>query len=397
MKIKTWLLVTFFVVMILPVGATYGLYMWINAYYHDKSVEEYITKWTELNAIKKVLNDPVLYEVGADARKVAELTNDQLGITLYTKAGYTLYSSNPLAPNFITKDTLYTELFHLKQRYNAFTYKEPVYQNSAVIGIYEINLVRDEWVSGVEKRSWLVGGGLIVFFITTFCSVLWLVNRKLNRPLQELMKQMHLFAKGEKTLSHLHERKDEIGELAATFQTMQSEIECARETLKNEQQQKEWMIASISHDLKTPLTSIQAYAESLENNTLTDEEQAEYRTVIVAKSKYMKLMIEDLLMYTLLNSANYDIELTPVEGAEFFDMLVSDYGPLCAERGYSLQVNCKVDGEYAVNPKQFMRVVDNLMANAWTYSEAGGTIGLAAVNVQDVPSWCFDFVKNGFK
>ena len=127
---------------------------------------------------------------------------------------------------------------------------------------------------------------------------------------------MQAFAKGQK-LSPFPKRQDEIGELAASFAAMQDEIEKARKHLASEQQQREMMIASISHDLKTPLTSIRAYAEALQSQTLTKMQQVEYTEVIVGKSAYMKQLLEDLLMYTLLQSADYELELVSVDGLEF--------------------------------------------------------------------------------
>ncbi|MFJ7732599.1 ATP-binding protein [Lysinibacillus sp. NPDC097231] len=394
MKIKTWLLITFFIVMVLPIAGAYTLYVWVNAYYHDKNVLESIEKWTELNKVKSVLDNPEHYKKNADIKEIEALTNEQLAITLYSKSGFVLYSSNPLKSGFISKDQIFTDLYDLKQKYNAFTYKEPVYEKGEFAGIYEVQLVRTDWVQGVQNRSWLVIASSILLFLLIYTAVIMLLNRKLNRPLKELMRQMRAFAKGEQVASNLGTRKDEIGELAQTFFAMQDEIELARAHLKTEQQQKELMIASISHDLKTPLTSIQAYAESLQNKALTEEQQCEYREIILTKAETMKHMFEDLLMYTLLQSSSYDLELVTVDGAEFFEMALSDYETLCEDQGYTLAASCEVEGLFAVHPKQLQRVIDNLMSNAWRYGKVGSTIGLAAVNAGKCPTWCFDFVKS---
>lgn len=396
MKIKTWLLLSYFIVMILPIGAIYGLYVWINAYYQDQNVAEYINKWSELQSIKEVVSNPLLYEINADYHEVEQLTNDKLAITLYTKSGLITYSSNPLvigSSNFTNKDTLFKDLYTLSQQYNTFTYKEPVFVSSTLIGIYEVTLIREEWVTGVSNRTWLVAGLSLAIFIILFIIVTVSVNRKLNHPLTELMQQMRYFAKGDKQATSLITRKDEIGELATSFEAMQIEIEAGRAQLEKEQQQKEFMIASISHDLKTPLTSIQAYAEALQKGTLSETEQQEYKEVISFKSDYMKQMLDDLLMYTLLQSSNYEMELITVDGAEFFDMLMSDYKPLCDEKNITLNVTTAVTGDYQVNPKQLMRVVDNIMANAILHTPVNGEIGLAATNYSHIPTWCFNFVK----
>ncbi|MGE7113026.1 sensor histidine kinase [Lysinibacillus sp. NPDC047702] len=394
MKIKTWLLITFFIVLILPIAGAYSLYVWINAYYHDKNVLEHIEKWTELNQVKSVLNNPEYYTKNADRTDIEAITNEQLAITLYSQSGFVLYSSNPLKSGFISKDQIFKDLYDLQQKYNAFTYKEPVYQKGELLGIYEIQLVRKDWVQGVQNRSWLVIVSSILLFLLIYIAAMMLLHRKLNRPLKELMKQMRAFAKGEQVASDLEIRKDEIGELAQAFLAMQNEIEMAHAHLKTEQQQKELMIASISHDLKTPLTSIQAYAESLQNKALSKEQQCEYREIIITKAETMKHMLEDLLMYTLLQSSSYDLELVMVDGAEFFEMILSDYEPLCEDQGFKLEVCCEVEGFYAVHPKQLQRVIDNLMSNAWRYGEVGTTIGLSAINAGKCPIWCFDFVKS---
>ena len=85
----------FFIVMVIPIVGAYSLYVWINAYYQDKNVAEYFDKWTELNQVKDVVDNPVLYQKNADFEEIEELTNEKLAITLYTKSGYVLYSSNP--------------------------------------------------------------------------------------------------------------------------------------------------------------------------------------------------------------------------------------------------------------------------------------------------------------
>ena len=146
------------------------------------------------------------------------------------------------------------------------------------------------------------------------------------------------------------------------------------------------MIASISHDLKTPLTSIRAYAEALVLSKNEEDKVAEYCRVIAEKSNYMKQMIDDLLMYTLLQQPNYEMERTLVEGDEFFDMLLSGYEPLCEEKDIDLETHCEVEGMYLVNPKQMLRVMDNLVSNAFKHVNQGGHILLAAFHAGKTPS-----------
>lgn len=395
MKIKTWLLLSYLVVMLLPLAAGYGLFAWINSYHQDQNVAEYLDSWLEVQKAETVLNDPSIYQQNADWSEIDGLATDQFSITLYTSSGFMLYSSNPLKQprlSFIGKKELYEDFYKMQRKFGTYIYKEPIFTGNSLAGVYEVELPRDQWTSAVKNRTWLVIALFAVFFILLFTAVAVLVNRKLNRPLQMLMEQMASFAKGNSVQS-MPKRNDEIGELAASFDSMQTELEAAKQKIASEQQQKEFMIASISHDLKTPLTSIRAYAEALQSETRSLEEQREYYDVIMAKSNYMKQMLDDLLMYTLLQSNTYDMEFVQVEGDEFFDMLVSGYQTLCDEKQVSLDVLVDVSGEYAVNAKQMMRVVDNLVANAIAHTEVEGSISLSAADAKVIPTWIYNFVQ----
>ncbi|SFE83892.1 sensor histidine kinase [Alteribacillus iranensis] len=233
----------------------------------------------------------------------------------------------------------------------------------------------------------------MVIFLLIYLTVVFLVHRKLNRRLNRLMKQMTAFANREK-VEKVPKEKDEIGELTTHFNEMRKQIEAAREKIAKEQQEKEYMVATISHDLKTPLTSIRAYTESLvSERELSAQERNEYRNVVVDKANYMKQMLDDLLMYTLLQSPTYEMEFVEVDGNEFFDMLVSDYEPLCREKNIHLHVHCDVTGNYQVNPKQMVRVADNLMSNAIQHTKEGAHIWITAISAdRPIPDRMFPFL-----
>lgn len=331
MKIKTWLLLTYLLVMLIPLAAFYGLYVSFTNYYQDKHVEEYFEKWNTVTDLKKQLADPSLYSKYADYAALNQVTSDQLMITLYNASGRVLYASNPLVSqaNFENKNKLYKHLYELEQTYDAFVYKEPVYQDKQIIGIYKISLARTEWVDHVESQMTFVLTGLAAILFVLYSLVIWFLHRRLNKPLRQLQHQMQNFAKGLPTET-LPSRKDEIGELSTSFEAMQQEILAARSQVNQEQQQRQYMLASLSHDLKTPLTSIQAYTESLILEG--DANKEEYLSIITAKTVYMKQLLDDLTMFSLLQSPTYEMELVPVDGEEFFEMLLADYEGISREK-----------------------------------------------------------------
>lgn len=395
MKIKSWLLLTYLLVMLIPLGALYGLYVSINAYYQDKNIEAYFEKWSIVTDLKDVLNNPALYEQQAYYENIKPLTSDQLMITLYSANGKVHYSSNPLSSNFESRSKVYKDLFEFKQNYGTIVYKEPVYENGVIKGVYKITIARTEWLEQVNTKTALVVSGLVLVLLLLYGGVIYFLNVRLNRPAKRLIEQMRAFAKGELTQS-LPVKKDELGELTTSFKMMQEEITSTRERLDTAQRQKEYMIASLSHDLKTPLTSIQAYTESLLAGKLSDNEQQEYLQIIQSKSDYMKQLLDDLMMFTLLQSSTYDLELVEVDGHEFFDMLLGDYEQISIEKGFKATTVVNVERSYHVNPKQLMRVVDNIVLNAWAYTNPGGVIHIAAFELSNIPSWCNEQLATKF-
>ena len=397
MKLKTWLLSSYLIVMILPLVTAYMLFVWVNSYNNDQKVKEFFATSMELANIKSVLNNSELYQIKMERTEVDQLVNEQVSVILYNQDGFIVYSSNPIhsVASIVGKEILYENLYSLNQGFRTYNYKQPVFDNNKIIGFFQVELARDEWVAGVSERIWLVFGIFLIVFFLIYLTVVRFVNQKINRRITGLENEMTAFSGGQ-MLEETITKKDEIGELQRHFYDMRTKINDAKVIIEKEQRAKAYMIATISHDLKTPLTSIRAYAESLElNQNLSENEQSEYRQVIVEKASFMKQMLDDLLMYTLLQTPSYEMELVEVEGNEFFDMLVSDYGPLCKEKNIHLEIISNVVGLYEVNPKQLMRVADNLMSNAIQHTNAGGHIWLAAISAEGIDQ-LFDFVKKSY-
>lgn len=394
MKLKTWLLLSYLVVMILPLMAAYLLVVWIQSYHDDQKVAESINTMNELQMIKLIINDPKFFNVHADRDELEQLVSDRISITLYNPDGLIFYTSKPTSVHMgIGKESLYQGLYSLEQGYRTFRYKEPVFHDKEIIGFFEIEIARQSWVTGVSDRSVVVFGIFIVIFILIYLLVILFVHQKLNKRFTGLMEEMSAFASGQIT-EEKKLKQDEIGELQSRFYDMRKQIIEAQEKIEEQQREKEYMIATLSHDLKTPLTSIKAYAESLSEPGLSHDERKEYQQVIIEKSDFMKQMLDDLLMYTLLQSPTYDMELVSVEGCEFFDMLVSDYDALCEKKNIELLTHIQVDGTYLVNPQQLIRVMDNLMSNAIHHTPVGGQIGIAVISTEGPkPPWLYDFVQ----
>lgn len=136
---------------------------------------------------------------------------------------------------------------------------------------------------------------------------------------------------------------------------------------------EEW-IAGLSHDLKTPLSTIYGYGLMLESDQYqwSKEEVIEMGQVIREKSEYMSTLIEDLnLTYRLKNGA-LPINRKPVELSEFLASIMDEFSRSSSSEDYPPSFEDQTDGViFEIDKAWFRRVIENLLANAVKHNEKG--------------------------
>jgi signal transduction histidine kinase len=392
MKIKTWLMISYLVIMLLPFLFAYLFYQWLDHFYEKQAFHDFLEAELLIAKLDSHLQHPEIFlqpEVHEKELKALSVAN--VGIRLFSASGDVLYAhpTEKWKTGKISQMELYQDLNHLKTGIRAHTIKKPVFLNHQIAGIYELTIMRIENVQKLsEKRNWL-----IVFFLLTFALIygvmILLVSQKLIKPIKNLMTQMDLLGSGE-SFEKLPARRDEIGDLIKHFERMKNLLSESQIKIKETQKEKEHMIASITHDLKTPLTSIRAYSESVLQNNLSNQVKQEYLETIVKKVDFMKQMFDDLTTYTLLQDQERSVEKVAVESEELFDMLFSGYEELCSQKNISLSTEINITGMLEVNIQQMTRVIDNLFSNALKFTNRGGHIWLGAFSAKNkVPHWLF--------
>ncbi|MGG3797878.1 HAMP domain-containing sensor histidine kinase [Metabacillus fastidiosus] len=395
MKIKYWLMISYFLVMLLPVLALYFLYVSITEYDAKSDLLDYMELSQKMTELEPLLQDASLYKIQLlkNYEAISQKTESAIKITLYRHDGIKLYSS--IDDSSVTgpykREEIFKNLNEIKKKHRTYSVKKTVFHQNQLVGIYEITLVRDNLLQNVNNRMILSFSLFCTFFIILYIVVVFLLNRKLNRPLNMLQTEMTTFANGKKSKQKFRQSNDEIGELITHFEWMKTEIEKTQAAVLKEQKEKEFIVASLSHDLKTPLTVIRAYSESLHSGKQLDAKvRREYKLILFEKLDYMKKMLDDLSTYTALQSNRQNPELVEVDGEEFFEMLLSGYEEPCTKKGITLHVQAEINGIYDVNPRQMMRSVDNLMTNAIRHTDNGAHIWLGTISKNSpLPKWIF--------
>ncbi len=140
------------------------------------------------------------------------------------------------------------------------------------------------------------------------------------------------------------------------------------EGVKNEKLKTE-LISNVSHDLKTPLTSIINYVNILKNEDITEEERKEYLLILEKKSLKLKSLIEDLFEMSKINSGKIKLNKEKLDIVALIYQEVGEFGTLYEEKGISFVVNSEEEAIYMdFDGKLISRALENLIVNALKYS-----------------------------
>lgn len=390
MKLKNYLIISYLVALIIPICCSIIIFRVYKGYNHNNEVKDYLEATQEFSEYEELVSDPSIY---TDKGKRDELNkfknNTEVVITLYNNRGLSIFSTATDNEYMIPQEYLYQNLNEIQYGGTTYTLKKPVFDDkSNILGFYEISIARERLRASIRHNLMISIGTLAVVVLILFVLMVRYINKRFNTPLQKVTEGMNNYAKGNSDVHIDYEYKDEVGELCKHFNEMKDNLEQSKRVMLEEHKAKEYMIATISHDLKTPLTAIRAYSEMIQlEENIDKEREEEYIETIISKCDYMRDMLDDLLTYNLL-TMNYQLSMVEVEGEEFCEMLFSGVEATCASKNITFETTIDVNGSYNVDVKYMTRVIDNIVSNAIRHTPVNGHIWAGAFSTDvAMPEW----------
>jgi two-component system, OmpR family, sensor kinase len=228
---------------------------------------------------------------------------------------------------------------------------------------------------------------IVLFALITGLVTLRLLTRRL-RTLAEVMETFKRsnFSEPVGLVSHHHvdrmrpHRRDEIDELGQIFSDMRDRIHHQIQQLTATDQLRRELIANVSHDLRTPLTSLQGYLEtlSLKEGTLSPQEQRTYLGIARAHSEQLGKLIAELFELTKLNSQEMRPHLEPFAINELVQDVVQKITLVAEKKRVRLEAQSPMDLPFVSGDIGLIeRVLENLIENAIRYTPEGGGVKVA--------------------
>lgn len=205
---------------------------------------------------------------------------------------------------------------------------------------------------------------------------LLLLARRILKPINQLNYAAKEYATGNFEVKTGIETNDEIGELASNLEYMASELSKLDEYRKS-------FIANISHDFRSPLTSIKGYIEAMLDGTIPKENQDRYLNIVLSETQRLTKLTSSMLEMNQNDIQGLKLTITDFNVMEIIDSTGDIFEGTCKERYIVIRKICNVENPMVRADKtRIQQVIYNLVDNAIKFSPHGSTITLS-VNALD--------------
>ncbi|HBY56909.1 MAG TPA: two-component sensor histidine kinase, partial [Candidatus Atribacteria bacterium] len=227
----------------------------------------------------------------------------------------------------------------------------------------------------------------LVIMVSINTLITYLLSKQIVNPLTRLRKAAQEIQKGNYDFKLEAPSKDEIGALFQSFEEARKQLKKSEETKKKYEQNRNELITNISHDLKTPITTIKGYLEGIMDGVpKSKEKQDKYLQTIHQNVVHMESLIEDLF---LLSKFDLDQSLYQFENINIKNYLADSFEELhfyLQEKGIKLEYRADYDEQKLVKAdrQQLKRVILNIINNAINYkNENNPTIQMILTEQED--------------
>ncbi|HDR4453874.1 sensor histidine kinase [Bacillus sp. FSL K6-1338] len=239
----------------------------------------------------------------------------------------------------------------------------------------------------------------IVLFFVFFSMNVYIfsrqIARKITRPLDKLATGFEEIASGKYDKRLNYETYFELMQIQHSFNVMSEKLDKIEKEKKRLEETKQKMLVDLSHDLRTPITTVQGYIEALQLGIITEKSERE-RTlnVIYNKIRIITVLTEDIFELSKLEHSDYPFEVHPTDVSEFIRELLVEYYDLFQVKRLILQYQIPSKEVIApINNRLLYRAISNIISNALQYNTAGTTVFVSLI--EDESKVYINIIDNG--
>ncbi|WP_167954794.1 HAMP domain-containing sensor histidine kinase [Anaerosporobacter faecicola] len=237
---------------------------------------------------------------------------------------------------------------------------------SEAIYSYHYNLTAEKTQEILETGG--SGVAFVIGFLVVVVLIFLFLSRNTIKRIERLNNSIKQISKGNRKNIVQDTHKDELGELSKSICEMARLLE---QSLEDERA----MVCNIAHDLRTPVTSIQGYAQLLKQSEELSLQNQEHVAIIQRKSEHLSRQIEELLEYSILQFEEKEYTFESLSLSSLVEQIFIDFIPQLDERDMTFElVGNDKPHMFLCNQNLMIRLLENLLNNALRYGKKGKKI-----------------------
>ncbi|MBS6600109.1 MAG: ATP-binding protein [Clostridium sp.] len=304
---------------------------------------------------------------------------------------FTLYNNNKIVYNNLTTteqkeinsivnkgtDNLYYE----NQKVSIIVVNFKIEDNSySIIAHTNNNINTNEgWFSFTKLSliSLIIILILILFIIIIATNLIlssW-ITKSILIPLELLKNGSNQISKGNLDFEINYNKKDEFGEVCDDFNKMRVQLKLSEEARNRYEEYRKEIINGVSHDLRTPLTSIKGYVEGLQDGIAnTEEKKKKYYSAIHTRAIDIENLINSLSSLSSIENEKFKYNFKKIKLGEYLKEKINNYKEELSQKNIKINLNIIHDDYTLLDEKEFGRVLDNLLENTYKYGKKDNSI-----------------------
>ncbi len=312
-------------------------------------------------------NDGTIHIIVCDSRGQIFLTSDRYG-TPYMSAKVSPDILRKTAESEVFSDTGTLEGLYKGENYTVgLTAKNDLQEPIAYV--YVTTSIENVRTLMNYVKNLFTFLALIVFILAALVS--YFIVRKMTKPLKEISSASAKFARGDFSARVAVSSNDEIGEMTKAFNNMADSLEKS-EVLRRD------FIANVSHELRSPMTSVTGFVDGILDGTIPKEREEHYLQIVSDEVHRLSRLVSRMLDITVLQSRNVTEQSTVFDFCEMTKRVCENFEKRAEEKDIKINIEFPLHPiSVEANEDALYQVVYNLTDNALKFSESGSHIDLS--------------------
>ena len=330
----------------------------------ETAIEKNSEKYSEVFDVITDYSESHIILVNSDGEIIFENSDDKI---------FNTYKINDRTLNNIKRSSEASTLSDLGGLFNSrrfnFIYpvEEVVSGNNKPIGY----IILTSSASGMSMVFEKIIKTVLIASLWVFLAaiiIVYFITDRITTPIKNINKAVKQYAKGNFDVRIPIHGEDEIANLAEAFNNMASDLSKLEKT-------RNTFFSSVSHDLKTPMTSIQGFIEGIQDGTIPPEKHDYYLGIVLEEVKRLTRLVNSLLDITRMQSGNVKLNPEKFDVCEMARLILISFEEKIEELKLDIEFNCDDDPSFVFADKDAIhQVLYNIISNAMKFTPENGKL-----------------------